>query len=194
MAFVPTVAAQCQSGGGTVAGPLLCRVTEGEALQLTVNITEPDADDNINLLTMSAPTATGATFSPNTLNTYGSFSWTPNFTQGDTTGGVSPTYTITFSAQDSKNASVQGAVNVKVTNNNRPPQINLIAGTVGSDIVCKADPPTPPDPSTGEQNRTASCFLKWNASQPETLLAKLSVTDPDGDNTVDVTFESDDLP
>lgn len=58
-----------------VSAPAYITVTEGAALNFTINASDADADAITSLTATDAPS--GSTFSPNGTNTGGSFSWTP---------------------------------------------------------------------------------------------------------------------
>lgn len=182
LSFANASAALCASGTGTVADPLRCALNEGQELAFDVRVTENDPDDRVNLFTMSAPTATGATFVPNTDNTSGAFRWTPSFFQGgySTSPDLVKSYTATFSAQDAQNASVQAVAVITVNNVNRAPLLTVLSGSVDATTVCKGD--TAP-----------SCYLNHNGNLGETLLLRLAVADPDN-NSVTVNYTSEDLP
>ena len=165
---------ELSAGGRCVAGePWVCTIDEGEELVLRVVPADADPDDRVVLFTMSAPTATGATFSPDPQNHEATFRWRPAF---DQSGGP---YPVTFAAQDSVGGAGQAAVSIVVRDVNRAPLITLESGLVGSASVCKGSP--------------AVCYVGVGPSGAETLLLRLSVRDPDGDS-VSVRFDPSDLP
>jgi hypothetical protein len=169
--------ARCGGGAGTSGSPILCSIPEDYPLQLSVTVTDPDADP-ISLLLMNAPSAIGAAFSPNVTNTAATFTWRPSYAQA---GGP---YPVTFSAEDAQRGTVQKSVAITVTDVNRPPRLTLAGGTVGSASVCRAPGPGQP---------AYHCYVDHKVGEDSTLLLRLAKDDPDGD-PVTLGYASEDIP
>jgi hypothetical protein len=172
---VPLGGTACCSGGtGTPQDPIRCTIPEDYPLAFALTAADPDGDP-LTLLTMAAPTAAGAAFSPNVTNTQATFTWRPSYAQAAT-----QPYPITFSVQDALGGSVQKAVTVTVTDVNRPPSLTLASGTVGGTDACR------------KENGTWHCYVDGGDSAPP-LVGWVKAEDFDGD-AVNLAIAASDLP
>ncbi|MBI2550656.1 S8 family serine peptidase [Candidatus Woesearchaeota archaeon] len=127
-------------------------VDEGGNATATVNATDLDGDS---LVYNATGLPEGATFN----NATATFAWAPSFDQ-------SGFYTVTATVSDGRNSS-QGAINITVTNTNRPPLLGPLQDVTGfenSTIVIAANA-TDPDNENAVANDDNSLAFAINDSR-----------------------------
>ena len=109
-----------------VTAPATASVNEGSLLTINVTATDPDGQAVTSLTASGTAITAGATFSAGPMNTSGTLSWTPTFTQAGT-------YSVTFAASNALTgfATTSIAVNEKCSPISAP---SSVEGPVGSPI------------------------------------------------------------